>query len=149
MFQVTGAEKDNDNRTYFDYSRDPAPSASANTLDKNHVSDGLLIPQMSYRTAWFAPTTFAGATAAKRYCNGTPFGSNPNPNMARFNGPLTTDLNDYNVNGITNSDYAQDLNLDGPGTPALLTGYNDWLHFALNQLGSGKDLRGFSSTVSS
>ena len=102
VFQVTGAKKDNDTRTYFDYSRDPEPSASVNTLDKNHLSDVPFGTPLSYRTAWFAPPTFAGATAAKRYCNGTPFGSNPNPNLARFNGPLTTDPNDYNANGDTN-----------------------------------------------
>jgi hypothetical protein len=57
MFQVTGAEKDNDNRTYFDYSRDPAPSASANTLDKNHVSDGPAHPSnvVSHRVVCTLP----------------------------------------------------------------------------------------------
>src|SRR5262249_13643000 len=140
LFQMTGL-KDNQGVTHFDYSRDDAQNGVPfHVLDETHLNDAAFTPELPYRTAWFAPPTFLGATAAKRFCSGNPFDpQNLPPSMARIDGPLTSLAIDWNANGIldwgvTLPSGSQDVNFDGAVGPTPLTGFNDWLNIRLDQI---------------
>jgi len=157
LFQVVG-QRDDAGNVYFDYSRDASPQT--HDLDETQLSDGAFSPFLQpYRTAWFVPLNaqtqplakVLGASAAKRYCNGTPF---PNPlpdnwvDMFRMDGPLTTQPIDWNMDANPTFG-SQDVNFDGvlsgaaSSTPPL-HGYSDWLNLRLDQTGGGINTRGFS-----
>ena len=122
------------------------------------MRDGLPANIYPYRLGWYAPligsyldptpgapSTGAGrltaervAKAAKRYCNGTSFSTDPllNPLMVRVDARLSNTtappgLIDWNANNTQNNPAAaQDLNFDGDLTD-VLNPFDDWANVRL------------------
>lgn len=140
LFQVHGLV-DNSGSLHLDYS-----NVQHSTLNELALSDGALAPATKYRNAWFAPVgsplaSSQGATAARRFCSGTPFGSPaPNPMMARVLAGSTIDP--INWDGAPGTPTAHlDVNFDGAG--GELQGFNDWANLRLNQISAGRTARMF------
>ena len=145
LFQHGGL-RDNDGVGHLDYSR-----ASLPALDENAIVDGTF--GYPYRAAWFTPivTGSLGATlgipASTRFCNGA---SLPNPlpagwvPMGRIESASIASAIDWNGDGFLGGSSAQDVNFDGPASPASLNGFNDWAAIRLDQVGSRRNMAGFS-----
>ena len=142
LFQLTGL-RDDDGVAHLDYSR-----ASFAALDEGTVVDGPL--GMPYRTAWYAPLlpgtlgVTLGTPAAKKFCNGAPF-PNPLPEgwvpVGRLDGPSIAAAVDWNGDGLINAG-TQDVNFDG--STSGLVGSDDWSSIRLDQVGSRRNMAGFS-----
>lgn len=124
------------------------------SLNEQGVADSPLsiaVPDAPF-TSWYAPKA-AGTFGAKfdlepatKHCDGTPL----LPTDSEF-GTVRLDLKTANGSIDWAGDGApsgaiQDINFDGKkdGEAALLVGYSDWDGIALNRLGSGFNIAGFS-----
>jgi hypothetical protein len=144
MFQLSGL-RDDAGVAHLDYSRASLPS-----LNEGAVVDG--VTGYSYRTAWYTPLLpgtlgyTLGIPAATKYCDGAALPS-PLPEgwvpMGRINGPVIASPVDWNGDGLLVGAGTQDINFDGT-VSASLTGSNDWTNIRLDQVGSRRNMAGFS-----
>jgi hypothetical protein len=142
LFQLGGL-RDDAGTPHLDYSR-----AANTTLDENNLPGGPL--GLPYRTAWYAPllpgslAAALGTPAAGKYCNGgilpTPLPADWVP-MARIDAASVLAPIDWS--GGLGTVTAQDVNFDGTQS-ASLAGSNDWADIRLDQVGSRRNMAGFS-----
>jgi len=103
-------------------------------------------------TSWYAPKApgSLGAKfsleAATKHCDGTPLlATDPAVGTVRLDLKVANGSIDWAGNGAASGE-VQDVNFDGKknGEASLLTGYNEWDGIALNRLGAGFNIAGFS-----
>jgi hypothetical protein len=119
-------------------------------LIEQGLGDGPLDGSNAPFTSWYAPK--APNTAgekfnlepATRHCDGTPLLSTDPPTVRLDLGSANGSI-DWAGDGSA-SGAPQDINFDGKGggEASQLVGYNDWDGIALNRLGSGFNIAGFS-----
>jgi len=137
LFQLSGL-RDDDGVPHLNY------SGSANSpIDETAAASGV---NFGYHTAWYAP--FLGSSAqtlgvpkAKKFCNGASFPDGVPPGgveMARFEGTSF---------GLIGPGGGLDLNFDGT-LSSVLRGSNDWASLRLDQVGSRRNMAGFSLSIS-
>jgi hypothetical protein len=144
MFQVHGLfdEQDRPHIDYSDRKHDP--------LNESALVEGPLSPFPKYRVTWFAPVdselaTFQGSPAAKRFCNGAPFGpAAPDPLYGRVRA-LTTDTA-INWDGNPGQSGPVDIDFNGT-TDQVFEGFNDWENLRLDQIRAARFARIFSSAA--
>jgi hypothetical protein len=143
MFQATGVRDGAGN------SRARLSGEFLNPLDEGALIVGTLglSPDAPF-TSWYAPK--AGSlgetldlTPATKHCDGTLLLPG-DPETVRLDATSPDQLIDWAAGGGPHA--AQDINFDGKTTGAAsqLTGYNDWDGIALNRLGFGHSMFGFS-----
>ncbi len=114
---------------------------------------GLVNPDAQF-TSWYAPKQpgtrgfTLNLTPATRHCNGTPLlPTDPAAGVVRLDSSTPNESIDWAADGGP-AQYAggQDVNFDGKksGAASELAGYNDWSGIALNRLGAGHNVAGFS-----
>jgi hypothetical protein len=145
LFQLTGL-RDEFGTAHLDYSTSTLGAA----LDETALPIGPSNPTaLPYRTAFFAPIEpgtlpyVLGTPKATRYCNGAPFkaGEVP-PDTGRVDLYSTTiGAIDWSA-GLNNGTTRQDVNFDGKFTS--LQGFDDWGGLRLDQIGSRRNMGGFS-----
>jgi hypothetical protein len=104
---------------------------------------------MQWRTRWFAPwsasylDTALNTTPATKRCNGAPVEGEM---VARIDGSSTFGPIDWWPDGIISPIpiVAQDVNFSGSSVDALNAGTNDWSLVDLQQVGSGRNVGGWS-----
>src|SRR5262249_20636246 len=152
LFQIrglTGGAVD-----YSDRILDPLNEANLN--EANGLGN---VPAAYSSTKWYAPFTsldqqlqnVVGGRAATMHCDGTPL-LPTDPQMVKVEGTtLSAGLPvaiDWNQNGIaTNAGYALDINFNGASNDSPFAGFNDWASVNLEQMGSRRNVLGFSSDV--
>jgi hypothetical protein len=99
-----------------------------------------------------------GTTPAAKHCDGTPLNRDANGNLTeplsvRVDGtglpgkPIAASPIDWNADTIvTNAPLVQDINLNG-AIDNPISGFNDWMHIDLRQIGSRRDSIGYSLDV--
>ena len=148
LFQMVGL-RDEAGNAHLDYST----STLGDALNENALPTGPTNPEtLQYRTAFFAPIlpgtlpALLGTPAAGRFCNGAPFPSNYPPDalpMGRVDlYSATLGSIDWSA-GLNNGTTQQDVNFDGK-LLASLAGFNDWAGLRLDQIGSRRNMGGFS-----
>jgi hypothetical protein len=117
----------------------------------------------SYPTRWYAPKAGTlldnlpnlpqvSTSASTRHCDGSPLSPTTNPadaiEMVRIDGVYPVGRIDWNANGTLDAAplpvYPQDINFNGDGVGTTLnpaadgnfTGWDDWLHLDLRQVGA-------------
>lgn len=155
LFQVNGLVDDNGVR-HLDYSG----TALGPAVDETALVYGSLPVPLPYRTSWFAPLAAGtlgqtlGTKKATKYCTGQRFPDTLPAgwvDVARIDAASPTELIDWNADGVPN-EHRQDVNFDGrldgigasPTSTPALTGANDWAHLRLDQIGSRRNIAGFS-----
>ncbi len=149
LFQATGV------RGLDGLARPRLSGETIGPVDEQGLVDGPLglSPDGAY-TSWYAPKVegtsgfkFDLATA-ERHCDGTPLlASDPAVGMVRLDAKTADESIDWTgAAGPAQYTGGQDVNFDGKkdGEAATLVGYNDWDGIALNRLGSGFNIAGFS-----
>jgi hypothetical protein len=147
LYQVHGLYDDNDD-IHLNYST----IEQADLTEATEPADAQLLPQTTYRPAWYAPAgstlaTNLGVSAATRYCSGPKFDpSSPPAAMARVYTSLSADPIDWNGDlDWTNAALMdQDVNFDGKLSDTFY-GFNDWMNVRLQQLGSGTGVALFAA----
>jgi hypothetical protein len=145
-----------DNLPHADFSNQQLPNLNEGFLNE---ADGIGAAATQYRTRWFAPFNFIdqllnafGGRAAARHCDGTAI--TDGAQMVRVEGPLVPGAIDWNNNGsATDSGFAQDLNFNntnfnsppGMNVDPPFTGFNDWAHIDLRQIGARRGVFAFSA----
>lgn len=148
LFQLGGL-RDEDGTPHLDYS-----VSAIGTLNENSLAGDPLNPYpLQYRTAWYAPNVpgslpyILGSPIATRYCNGAKFpwtGTKPAGwvDYSRVDGYSAT-LAGIDWSAGLNTHNPQDVNYDGT-LQASLNGFNDWSRLRLDQVGSRRNMGGFS-----
>ena len=103
---------------------------------------------MQWRTRWYTDWNDSfidkalTITAVTKRCNGSPVDGEK---MARVDGQNITGPIDWNANGSFDATIApQDLNFSG-GFSALAQGSNDWTRISLQEVGSRRNVNGWSA----
>jgi hypothetical protein len=129
-----------------DYSREVLPNLGEGSLSE---SAGFGVSSMAYQSRWYVPfgsstlDSRLGTTPASRHCDGTPKAATDiTPGMIRVDsGSLVGSPIDWNKNGVTDPVApAQDLDYNGSFTVAPFTGFNDWSHIDLRQVGGRRNV---------
>ena len=110
-------------------------------------------PTLPYLPRWYAPSssslldTVVHTTPASKHCDGTPLNST-DVAMVRIDGTkLAANQIDWNGDGDTlDTALFQDVNFTG-GVASLNPGYNDWAKLDLRQLGSRRNVFGYSLAI--
>jgi hypothetical protein len=104
-----------------------------------------------FPTRWYAPRAGLdnqlGISPSTRHCDGSPLGADevsasgePLVPMIRMDGTYPIGRIDWNASGTLDSNplplYSQDINYNGDATDAAFTGWNDWQHLDLRQIGA-------------
>jgi hypothetical protein len=128
---------------------------SIGSVNEQGLVDGPLglSPDASY-TSWYAPKVEGtkgfkfDLEPATKHCDGTPLLlTDPAVGLVRVDAKIPNESIDWTgAPGPAQYAGGQDVNFDGKrdGEGSLLAGYNDWDGIALNRLGSGTNMAGFS-----
>jgi hypothetical protein len=145
LFQVRGLI-DATGAANIGYSKQQLPAINESNLVD---AAGIGAVTMDYRTRWYTPWSDSfvdgglNITPATKRCNGSPVIGEI---MARVDGTAVAGQPiDWNANGIigTLPGPAQDLNFSGSTEP-LAAGSNDWANINLQQVGSRRNVGGWS-----
>jgi hypothetical protein len=116
-------------------------------LNEAALNESAGLGTMLSRTRWYAPWSSSyvdlglNSTPATKRCNGAPVAGEM---MARIDGAALSGPIDWNANGVINGTIPpQDLNFSG-SIDALPGGFDDWAHVDLRQLGTGRNVGGWS-----
>ena len=148
LFQATGV-RGADGVARARLSGEVVGSLSEQSLFDSPLS--IAVPEAPY-TSWYAPKAPGTMGAqfdlevATKHCDGTPIlPSDPSFGTVRLDLKTPNGLIDWAGDGLA-SGAVQDINFDGKksGEGTVLTGFNDWDGIALNRLGSGFNIAGFS-----
>jgi hypothetical protein len=130
-----------------DYSREALPNLGEGSLSE---SAGFGVSSMAYQSRWYLPFGSStldnqlGTTAATRHCDGTSKAATDVTvgGMIRVDsGSLVGSPVDWNKNGTTDlGTFAQDLDYNGGFSVAPFTGFNDWSHIDLRQVGGRRNV---------
>ena len=144
LFQISGLLTATGVQT-IDYSRTVLPN-----LNEGALSDGsgFGIANLPYQSRWYVPLGSSvldntlGTTAATRHCDGSSNAGDPaGTSMIRVDsGSLAGAPVDWNKNGATQSVFAQDLDYNGSSTETAFTGFDDWGHIDLRQIGGRRNV---------
>ena len=147
LFQLGGL-RDEDGKAHLDYSRSSDGTINENTLFNDPSNPPV---ELKYRTAWYAPLLpgtlpfTLGTPAATRFCNGALFPETPPAPHARVDFYSST-LGAIDWSGGLLAGPPQDVNFDGQ-LSATLAGAEDWNSLRLNQVGSRRNMAGFSNGI--
>jgi hypothetical protein len=148
LFQIAGLLKAN-GVPNIDFSRQALPNLLDGSLSE---AAGLGTPASIYQGRWYVPLGSSallnalGTTAATRHCDGTPkAGADFTPSMVRVDsGTLVGSPLDWNQNGVIDlSSIAQDIDFNGSvnaGPLNPMTGFDDWSHIDLRQVGGRRNV---------
>jgi hypothetical protein len=148
LFQATGV-RGADGVARARLSGEVIPSISEGGLIDSPLP--IAVPDAPF-TSWYAPKAPGTMGAqfdlevATKHCDGTPIlASDPSFGTVRLDLKTANGLIDWAGDGFP-AGVVQDVNFDGKktGEGTVLTGFNDWDGIALNRLGSGFNIAGFS-----
>jgi hypothetical protein len=150
LFQMGGL-RDEDGTPHLDYSSSIDGVLNENLLNLDPANANPV--SLKYRTGWYAPKlpgtlpAMLETPAATRFCNGAEFpallpGAPPRVPMARVDFYSAT-LGTIDWSAGLNAGPPQDVNFDGQ-LSASLAGANDWADLRLDQIGSRRNMGGFS-----
>jgi hypothetical protein len=128
-----------------DYSHAALPDLTEGSLSDSSGFGTLTLP---YQSRWYVPFGTSsldnrlGTTAATRHCDGTPkAATDVTPGMIRVDsGSLVGSSVDWNKDGFSQSLFAQDLDFNGSSSEAAFTGFDDWSHIDLRQVGGRRNV---------
>lgn len=145
LFQATGV------RDAFGNARPRFSGEVPTPIDESALGVGSLglSPEAPF-TSWYAPRAGSlgetlGLKPVTRHCDGTSVTA-AEPETVRLETASPDALIDWAATGTGQHPGGQDVNFDGKksGEPRVLVGHDDWNGVALNRLGFGRSMFGFS-----
>ena len=141
LYQTAGL-LDGKGSPQIDYSRQELPNLTEGSLSD---AAGFGVATLPFQARWYVPMGSSpllrvlGTNVATHHCNGTP--KLPTENMIRVeSGTLVGKPVDWDQDGQSDSGFAQDLDFDGKSNEPAFTGFNDWTHIDLKQIGGRRNV---------